>query len=98
MSELDGKSLLPKTPHVHALTAGWGEVKVGLKWELPHCCLAFTVLGSVLWAANGELSLTCLLGYGPCVLKYQHTRQGLPACVIVAWQLHWLDLCQRDTT
>lgn len=34
-------------------------------------------------AAGGELSPTFLLGYLPCVLKYQHARQDVPAYAIV---------------
>lgn len=41
--ELDGPTLLLKTPHVLAATAGHGEMKLGLNWKRPPCWLAFTV-------------------------------------------------------
>lgn len=34
-------------------------------------------------AADGELSPTSLLDYGPCMLKYQHATQDLLVCTLV---------------
>jgi len=55
------KALLLQTPY--ALTAGQGEMKLGLNCKLPSCWLPLPM-------PEGELSPTFLLGYGPYGLKH----------------------------
>lgn len=69
--ELDCKTILLEA--LHTLTAGRGEIKLGLPWKLPPCSLAFTVLERALCFSQtpgGELSPTFLISYGHCLLKY----------------------------
>lgn len=66
--ELDCKAILLEA--LHTLTAGEGEIKLGLPWKVPSCSLAFTVLEGTTQAPGGELSPTFLISYGHCVLKY----------------------------
>lgn len=60
------------------------ELNWEMSWKLPPCWLAFIVPEGAMQATGGELSPTSLLGYGPCVQKYQRARQDVPDCALVA--------------
>lgn len=81
--EQNSKTIFLKTPLVHALTAGHGEIKLRVNWKLLPCGMTFTVPEGTVHGATGELSTTFPLGSGPCLLNNQQARQDVPACVIV---------------
>ena len=64
LSELNSKILLLKTPHVCALTAGHGQIKLGNELETNTLMAAFYIVREGLvgcwWRA-----LTILLAHGP---------------------------------
>ena len=77
MPRLHRPTLLPKISHVRAWTVGHEEI-AGTEMETHTLLTGFVVPEVTMQAAGGELSPTFLLGYLPCVLKYQHARQDCP--------------------
>lgn len=82
MPKLNSKILFLKTPYT--LTAEHGEIKLGDGLETSTLLAGFYSARRGHAGSGRELSPIFLLGYGPCVQKYQRARQDVPDCALVA--------------